>query len=247
MSPRTLGERGAIRAITFDVGGTLLRVHSTVGEIYAEAGRHRGLDLEPAMLQARFEHAWVHSLERSRERGYRTSDAILRDEWRRIVGDTFPPHAPEDKVAEAFEDLYERFSTAGAWSIAPGARESIEWLRGRGIRLGVLSNWDSRLPVLLEDLRLGAIFDFHSISYAVGFEKPHPDAFRHALERAGARSEETLHVGDSLVADILPARGLGIRTLWVASAAERTRAPDAGLVIEHFPEDPRVFWEPILA
>jgi FMN phosphatase YigB (HAD superfamily) len=96
-------------------------------------------------------------------------------------------------------------------------------LRSLGVRVGILSNWDSRLPRMLAEIGVDRDLDFSVISYRVGFEKPHPAIFQEALRLAGVSAPEALHVGDSWEADIAPARELGLRALWIAPAEEARR------------------------
>jgi putative hydrolase of the HAD superfamily len=73
-----------------------------------------------------------------------------------------------------------------------------------------VSNWVWQLPELLHALELVSHFDFIAASARVGFEKPHPEIFRWALEQAGVEPAEAIHVGDHLDADVAGARGVGI-------------------------------------
>ncbi|MCZ6793180.1 MAG: HAD-IA family hydrolase [Planctomycetota bacterium] len=236
----------AIRVVFFDVGGTLLRVDPSVGDVYARAAREHGWEVDPSLLNARFRDAWKRNTARSAGRGHRTSDETLRSEWSTVVRDTFGASLSSADLGALFEDLYEKFVGASAWRIASGARETLDALRARGLRLGVLSNWDSRLPRTLEQLGLAGLFDVHAVSYEVGFEKPHPRIFEAALERAGAPPENILHVGDSLESDIRPARRLGMKTLWMATAEERAAQPKAGPGARSFDEVPAERWEALL-
>jgi HAD superfamily hydrolase (TIGR01549 family) len=98
----------------------------------------------------------------------------------------------------------------------------LERLRGRA-RLGLVSNF-SHSPTaraLLEEAGLLGHFDAIVISDRVGFRKPRPEIFRAALAELGVAAEETLHVGDSLVADVRGAAALGIRPVWLTR-----RVPD---------------------
>jgi putative hydrolase of the HAD superfamily len=60
------------------------------------------------------------------------------------------------------------------------------------------------------------------ISDAVGIRKPRSEIFEAVLDELGVAPDETLHVGDSLLADVAGAAPLGIRTAWVTR-----RIPDA--------------------
>jgi len=235
-----------VRAVLFDVGGTLLNVHPSVGEVYSVTAAEHDIRVTADHVERGFRGAWKRSLERSRTRGYRTSDTILREEWFEIVRDTFGASVPEQKLHGLFVDLYERFVSADAWKVVPGIHETFEYLRSCGIRLGILSNWDSRLPRLLKHLQIEEAFDFVVVSHGVGFEKPHSAMFDEALRLARTHPRDVLHVGDSFPADIVPARKLGMRTLWVAPATERGSRADSGEGVDRLPAEPLPFWPELL-
>ncbi len=236
----------ALDAVLFDVGGTLLRVQPSVGDVYAQVALDHGFCLNPVVINQSFRAAWKKSLERSRARNYCTSDLILRQEWLEIVRDTFGGAIPDSAIQPFFADLYERFVSIGPWRVAPGIRETLAYLRGEGVRLGVLSNWDSRLERMLQELQLGDAFDFIVVSHAVGFEKPHPEIFDWALRQAMTSAGRTLHVGDCYHSDISPARRAGLQTLWLAPESERRKEGYQGLGFESLPERPLPIWRQIV-
>ena len=240
----------SIRTVLFDVGGTLLRVRPSVGTVYARAARDHGFEVSVVELDRNFRAAWRRSVERGHSRGHSCSDEILREEWSTVVRETFKESVPAEKMPALFDDLYNRFASATVWELAPRVRSHLEHLRAAGIRLGVLSNWDSRLRSMLDDLDLGDAFDFLVISYDVGVEKPHPDIFQAALARAGSSPAETLLVGDSYETDIEAASRSGLATLWITSRAEheaRSSRVDVGPWIESFPHDAAAFWRDWIA
>jgi putative hydrolase of the HAD superfamily len=73
-----------------------------------------------------------------------------------------------------------------------------------------VSNWVWSLPELLHALDLVRHFDFVVASSRVGYEKPHLEIFRNALEQAGVSASEAIHVGDHVDADVQGARAAGI-------------------------------------
>ena len=99
------------------------------------------------------------------------------------------------------------------WVSFPEAREVLGELRRRGFGLGVISNWDSGARGLLAGNGLEEYFDPIVISSEVGFEKPAPEIFRIALERAGLRGEQCLYVGDNYYDDAVGCRKVGMRSL----------------------------------
>ena len=235
-----------IRFVFFDVGGTILRVQPSVSHVYSRTAREHGWDVEPGWLSDRFEQACAESLRRSMRRSHRCSDEILKEEWFRIVRDTFGNSVPGARIRRLFEDLYQKFVSASAWTVAPGARATLEDLRQRGYQLGILSNWDSRLPTTLEQLDLASFFDVVVISYKVGYEKPHRRIFEIAVSKAGQPASRILHVGDSWVTDILPAQKVGMKTLWMAPSETRSPQEDAGPGIDGFRELTERQWEKLL-
>ena len=85
----------------------------------------------------------------------------------------------------------------------------LQALRSAGLRLAVVSNWDSRLPSLLERLEMLHFFDVLAVSHLEGCEKPHPRLFRRALNALGIAPHEALHVGDVPELDWAGARAAG--------------------------------------
>ena len=95
----------------------------------------------------------------------------------------------------------------------PDTAPAVRALRERGLALVVVSNWDCSLPERLEEAGLGKLVDGVVSSAVVGEPKPSPAVFRAALDLAGARADEALHVGDSLHADVEGARAAGVRAV----------------------------------
>ncbi|MFL5906115.1 MAG: HAD family hydrolase [Solirubrobacterales bacterium] len=95
----------------------------------------------------------------------------------------------------------------------PDAAPALASLRGHGLRLVALSNWDCSLRRVLERCGLDGLLDDVITSAAAGAAKPDPAIFRRALEVAGCAPEEALHVGDTREEDVEGARAAGIRAL----------------------------------
>lgn len=89
----------------------------------------------------------------------------------------------------------------------------LDALRARGLKLLVVSNWDSKLPALLDRLDLTRHFDAVVVSALVGASKPAREIFETALSVAGVAAHEALHVGDSPSEDYEGARAAGLPAL----------------------------------
>jgi putative hydrolase of the HAD superfamily len=102
---------------------------------------------------------------------------------------------------------------------------------GRRVRLGLCSNFSHSAMALdlLDDSGLRTSLSAVVISDAVGIRKPRSEIFEAVLDELGVEAEETLHVGDSLRADVGGAAPLGMRTAWITR-----RVPNADQVLrEH--------------
>lgn len=134
----------------------------------------------------------------------------------------------------ALEELYAYHAQHNLWEYVPeDVVPALERLSALGLRLVVVSNSNGRLQPLFE--RLGLMRFFHTVcdSRVEGAEKPDPRFFRLVLERAGARPETTLHVGDLYHVDVVGARASGLRAmlldpqnLYAAHDVDRIRALD---------------------
>jgi putative hydrolase of the HAD superfamily len=188
-----------IKAVTFDVGGTLIEPWPSVGHVYAEVAESHGYHFAPDELNARFRTAW------KAKQNFRHS----RADWAGLVRATFG--TPEcDKF---FPELYERFASAKVWRVFDDVRPALLRLKNQGLKLGIISNWDERLRPLLDQLELTAFFDAISISSEAGHCKPSPEIFRKALQLLSLPGAEVLHVGDSETEDVEGAHQAGLQAV----------------------------------
>jgi putative hydrolase of the HAD superfamily len=95
----------------------------------------------------------------------------------------------------------------------PDAPPALDDLRGRGLRLVCVSNWDCSLGTVLDRCGLGERLDGAVSSAEAGARKPDPAIFAGALELAGCEPGEAVHVGDSPEEDLEGARAAGIPAL----------------------------------
>lgn len=101
------------------------------------------------------------------------------------------------------------------WFPFPGVPEALADLRGRGYRLGVISNWDASARPLLARLGLEGFFEQVVVSCECGCEKPSRRIFEVALSAAGVDAGACLYVGDNYYVDTLGAREVGMSSVVV--------------------------------
>ena len=189
-----------IKAITFDVGGTLMEAWPSVGQVYADEAAHHGFaNLSPEKLNTRFDHAW-----QTKQRfGY------TRKDWAALVKVVFAGLVPNSAQAGLFARLYERFTHPDAWRIYADVFPTLNYFRQNGYRLGIISNWDDRLRPLLVGLELLDYFDPVLISGELGVSKPDPGIFHRAAQIWVLPTSGILHVGDAEKEDFEGAMSAG--------------------------------------
>jgi len=98
-------------------------------------------------------------------------------------------------------------------NILPGVPEALKMLKNNGFQLSVVSNSNGTVKKILENLNLDIFFDEIFDSHIIGFEKPDPRIFIHALETCCAEPETTVHVGDLYHVDIIGAWAANIKAV----------------------------------
>ena len=205
------------RAVTLDFTRTLVHTPDP-GGVYARVLARHGVELPAGELERLVPVVWreLGCAARPDHDRFAAHPGGARGFWRHFVARVVelaggPPPSPF-----AAAELFEVFATPAPWQVYGDVRPALAALRGAGLRLAVVSNWDERLPRLLAALGLAGHFEAVVVSAEVGVEKPHPRIFEAALERLGLAADEVVHVGDHEVEDVEGARAVGLRALRLA-------------------------------
>lgn len=225
-----------MKAVLFDVLGTLLELEPPGPALREEIERRTGVDVGEERAQAAFAAEISYYLAHHMEG--RDLDAVqaLRDRC-----------AEEIRQALAIEGLdhvtaREAMLAALRFRAFADAAPVLGELRGRGLGLVAASNWDASLPEALERTGLARYLDGAVSSAVVGAAKPDPAVFRAALEVAGCGPDETLHVGDSPGGDVEGARAAGIAVALLDRAGVLPAPPPGVAKIASLAELPSVIW-----
>jgi 2-haloacid dehalogenase len=101
----------------------------------------------------------------------------------------------------------------GHWKAFPDTVEALRRLRKK-YKLAIISNTDDRLFQATAK-HLGVTFDWVVTAQQARAYKPCPKIFDYAFGQFGIPREQILHVAQSIYHDVVPARDLGIATVWV--------------------------------
>ncbi len=95
-----------------------------------------------------------------------------------------------------------------------GAVDTVSYLYGK-YKLGIIANQVPGTQERIDNWGMGKYFDVVMASAEAGCAKPDPRIFTMALEKAGCEPADAIMVGDRLDNDIIPAKKLGMKTVWV--------------------------------
>ena len=105
-------------------------------------------------------------------------------------------------------------------TLYPQTKEILEQL-GQEYELGIIAN---QLPGLEERLKDFGILDYFSAIFSsadLGLAKPDPAIFRLALQKTNCLPHQAIMIGDRLDNDIVPAKRIGMKTIWIKQGFSR--------------------------
>ena len=208
----------SIKLITFDVTGTILLFKTPVLKKYASTAFENGLNADYATLEKNFLKGWSSLREKHPNFGKKTGLGWEKW-WMKMVEKTFDGFINENdnKIVKIANDLIKYHSTADAFEIRDGTKDLLNYLKNKKKKkLGIVSNYDPRLHIILKQLKLNNYFDFVLTSYEFGCEKPNEKIFREAVKLGECHNGvEALHVGDDYVNDYLGAKNAGLNAILI--------------------------------
>ncbi|HEU4506387.1 MAG TPA: HAD-IA family hydrolase [Nitrospira sp.] len=219
--------RQPIRVVFFDAAETLFHVNGSVAEIYLRHAVHFGYQAKPdslSLITQAFRRAFhdapppVFAAAESAQ--IKQSERLW---WFDVVHNVFYRVGMFERFDEFFEHVFQVFADPASWKLYPEVLPTLRELRSRGLELGIVSNFDSRLFTVLNGLGLADLFDTVTISSLAHAAKPSPKIFELALEQHAVEPGEAMHVGDSVRDDVEGATKAGLTA--VLLARQGTQAP----------------------
>lgn len=205
-----------IKAVFFDLYGTLAGFSPSRYEIQSSACRDFGIEVTPEGILAGYALADALMASQNSVRPLRVLGTVDRDGFfaeyeRKILQGSGVEVDPQQAL-----EIWRRVRTmpyemARFDDVAP----VMDILRLQGLTLGLISNMNQQGDALTESLGLDPYLDFAVTSLDVGAEKPHPPIFRAALARADVGPDEAVHVGDQVSSDVEGARAVGIHPVLI--------------------------------
>jgi putative hydrolase of the HAD superfamily len=229
--------RNFLRAVIFDLGGTLMYERSTWHDITAQGDEaltkyliNQGMELNLSTFPVEFRRRLGEYFSQREKDLLETSYTFVLIELLKDKGYT---NLPDDIIRKALDSLFSITQTN--WVLEEDALQTLKKLENDGYRMGLISNAgdDQDVHQLVRRFGIASYFDFILTSAACSYRKPHPRIFELAIANWYFLPSETVMVGDNLDADIRGAKSAGLYAVWIsrragASSEDQPRVqPDA--------------------
>jgi HAD superfamily hydrolase (TIGR01549 family) len=203
-----------IKAILFDLDGTLFHHLPSSGEVFLEYVRSIGLHVSEED-RIRAEH-WVHFyFAYSPE--IQADIKMFKDDtegfWvnftqRRLAASGIHPAQAVELAPQVSAYMSETYKPET--HVPEDARTLLKFLKESRYMLGMVSNRESPYQEEMQKRELDSYFQFFLAGGEVNSFKPDALIFKRALELAGTSAQETMYVGDNYFADILGSHRAGL-------------------------------------
>lgn len=215
--------RNFLRAVIFDLGGTLMYERAGWDTITAKADealtnylREQGMELNLSTFPREFRKR-LDKYFRNREKDLleTTYSFVLRD----VLEDKGYSDVSDGIIREALDRLFAITQTN--WALEGDTLQTLKKLETDGYRMGLISNAgdDQDVQQLARRFGIAQYFDFILTSAACSYRKPHRRIFELALSNWYFLPSEAVMVGDNLDADVRGAQSVGLYAIWISRRA----------------------------
>jgi putative hydrolase of the HAD superfamily len=219
---------GEVEIVFLDAGETIIHPHPSFAELFSQVCARHGVEVTPEAIAGVQEELAPHLIDLAHDTGVTRPSLDPEDSrtfwtflYRRFLAelDILDEHLPAQ--------LYATFSDSTSYKVFDDVLPALGRLEQRGLRLGLISNFEGWLQKILVEQELHESFDVSVISGLEGVEKPDPAIYRLAVQRAGVDPARAVHVGDSVAMDVVPALEVGIKAVLLDRVG---RYPDSGYI-----------------
>ena len=205
-----------IEAIFFDLYGTLAGFKPSRHEVQSKACSYFAIDLTVDGITKGYAMADAYMSHENTVAPIRLKDSKNRDgffaEYQRLI---LLGNDVKVDLGKALEIWRKVQSIPHDIALFDDVRNCLKALKDNHYKLGLISNYNKKGKLLLEQFCLTDLLDFAVTSSDVGFEKPHKNIFEYAITKADKIPSNIIHVGDQIESDVIGAINVGINPVLI--------------------------------
>jgi putative hydrolase of the HAD superfamily len=215
--------RNFLRAVIFDLGGTLMYERDSWHDVTAKGDEaltqyliRQGLELNLSTFPIEFRKKLRdYFAQREKDLLETTYTYVLLE----LLEEKGYTRLPDELVRKALDQLFAVTQTN--WELEEDTLPTLKKLEQDGYRMGLISNAgdDQDVQQLIRKFEISPYFDFVLTSAQCSYRKPHPRIFELAIANWYFLPSETVMVGDNLDADIRGAKTAGLYGIWISRRA----------------------------
>ena len=216
----------SIRAVIFDLGSTLIYdkypwppVFDRADQALMQALQNAGLKIDPSTFF--HGHRGLLSLYYDR-RGDDIEEETTAALLKQLLQEQANLNVSDDVIPTALRSMYA--VTQSNWFPEEDAIPTLQTLKDRGFRLGLISNAadNANTQALIDKCGFRPFLEFIISSAALGKRKPHLAIFQAALDHFRVEADQAVMIGDLMETDILGAHQIGMKSIWITRRAVET-------------------------
>ena len=202
-----------IQTVLFDLDNTLILKKPTLTEKIYELALMAQPDLKFEAVQKAYAASEIwqgEQIKKENETGVRMSDEEYLGNLIRIYKERLSFLPADDAQLEKI--LMQDYGKE--YCLSPHAQETLQYLKSKGVTLGIVSNNYGKIRQVLADLEIADSFDTIIISEEVDLYKPDPKILEYACSQLNTPCDTAIYVGDHPF-DILCAHSAGMPAVWM--------------------------------
>jgi putative hydrolase of the HAD superfamily len=207
------------QVIFLDAVGTIFGVKNSVGDVYSQLAKKYGVNQNAQVINNCFYEAFKNSSPLAFNTKNEEEIKDLEFQWWKSV--TYNTFNQDNTISQFtdfnvfFLELYHYFKTSQPWVIYPDVIPTLHHWQKQGIELGIISNFDTRIYDVLDNLNLRQYFSTITISSLTGVAKPNPKIFLTALAKHHCQPKNAWYIGDSIKEDYWGGKFVGMQSFWL--------------------------------
>ena len=208
------------RAIFFDFDKTIGFINSHYG-IYAKAAQEYGIRISEEQLQKKsLDDAWNNWMtEQGVDHSQYSQNEITYSKIRQKIAAhrlyEAGVESSEEKINLITKRIVDMEYDSKNYQLYSDTVECLDFLKNKGFQLLIVSNHVWQLPKIIFDLKIDLYFSHIVTSARIGFRKPHPKIFTHAIKLSGEIPSNIVFIGDSYSNDAVGSEKVGLNPILI--------------------------------